>query len=62
VTWADLTRMGHDDWLTHGRAATIAALDRASHQAALAEERALRRLGDNPSSYRVNVGEDPWKP
>jgi hypothetical protein len=37
-------------------------LDRASHLAALAEERDLRRQGDDPGSYRVNVGEDPWKP
>jgi hypothetical protein len=60
TTWADLARMSSDDWVTAERAATIAALDRDSHQAALAEasERELRN--DDPGSYRVNVGEDPW--
>jgi hypothetical protein len=57
ITWADLMRMSHDEWVTAARAATIAALDRAAHQAALAEERALR----DPGSYRVDVGKDPWQ-
>lgn len=55
-----MARLSSDAWVTAERAATIAALDRAAEREALLEERALRRVGDDPGSYRL-VGKDPWQ-